>query len=80
MELALVKSWHPQLQVDMLAGGFRTGTSLEGLRPEIRMASERIAKAVDLMQLIPVEPSSAVRPGGGGQAGDTAAASGAAPL
>ena len=41
----------------MLAGGFHTGTSLEGLRPEIRMASERIAKAVDLTQLVPVELS-----------------------
>ena len=49
MALALVKSWYPQVQVDMLAGGFRMGTSLEGLRPEIRMASERIAEAVDLM-------------------------------
>ena len=80
MALALVKSWYPQVQVSMLAGGFRTGTSLEGLRPEIRMASERIAKAVDLTQLVPAEPSSAARPGGGGQAGDTAAATGAAPL
>ena len=45
MALALVKSWYPQVQVDMLVDGFRTGTSLEGLRPEIRMASERISKA-----------------------------------
>ena len=74
MALALVKSWYPQVQVDMLAGGFRTGTSLEGLRPEIRMASERIAKAVDLTQLVPIEPSSTARPAGGGQAGDSVVA------
>ena len=79
MALALVKSWYPQVQVDMLAGGFRTGTSLEGLRPEIRMASERIAKAVDLMQLVPAEPSSAPRPAEDAGAGDAAATDGAAP-
>ena len=44
MALALVKSWYPRVQVGMQAGGFRTGTSLEGLRPEICVASERIAK------------------------------------
>ena len=74
MALALVKSWYPQVQVDMLAGGFRTGTSLEGLRLEIRMASERIAKAVDLTQLVPAEPSSAAQPAEDVGAGDTAAA------
>ena len=47
MALALVKSWYPEVKVDMLTGGFRTGTSLEDLRPEICMASERIAKAVE---------------------------------
>ena len=75
MALALVKSWYPQVQVDMLAGGFRTGTSLESLCPEICMASERIAKAVDLTQLVPAKPSSAARPNGEGQAGDSVAAS-----
>ena len=80
MALALVKSWYPQVQVSMLAGGFRTGTALEGLCPEIRMASEQIAKAVDLTQLVPAEPSSAARPGGGDQAGDTAATTSVAPL
>ena len=78
MALALVKSWYPKVQVDMLAGGFRTGTSLEDLRPEIRMASERIAKAVDLMQLVPAEPFSVARPAEGAEAGDTAAATGVA--
>ena len=48
MALALVKSWYPEVKVDMLTGGFRTGMSLESLRPEILMASGRIAKAVDL--------------------------------
>ena len=62
MALALVKSWYPEVRVDMLTGGFRVGMSLEGLRPEILMASGRIAKAVDLTQLVPDEPSSAVRP------------------
>ena len=42
------------------------------LRPEIRMASERIAKAVDLTQLVHVEPSSAARPAEDAGAGDTA--------
>ena len=37
MALALVKSWYPQVQVGMLADGFRTGTSLASLRPEICM-------------------------------------------
>ena len=74
MALALVKSWYPQVQVDMLAGGFRTGTSLEGLRLEIRMASKRIAKAVDLTQLVPTEPSSAAGPAGDAGADYTAAA------
>ena len=42
MALALVKSWYPEVQVDMLVDGFRTGTTLESLRPEICVASERI--------------------------------------
>ena len=32
MALALVMSWYPEVKVDMLTGGFRTGTSLEDLR------------------------------------------------
>ena len=72
--LALVKSWYPQVQVDMLTGGFRKGTSLASLCPEICIASERIAKAVDLTQLVPAESSPTTRP-----AGDSAAASGVAP-
>ena len=74
MALALLKSWYPQVQVGMLADGFRMGTSLASLRPEICMALERIAKAVDLTQLVPAEPSSATRP-----AGDSAAAFDVAP-
>ena len=74
MALALVKSWYPEVQVDMLADGFRTGTSLEGLRPEIRMASERITTAVDLTQRVPAEPSWAPRPAEDARAGDAAAA------
>ena len=74
MALALVKSWYPQVQVDMLVDGFRTGTSLEGLRPEICVASERISQAVDLTQLVPAEPSSAPRPAEDTGAGDAAAA------
>ena len=62
MALALVKSWYPEVKVDILTGGFRTGTSLESLGPGILMASRRIAKAVDLTQLVPGEPSPAVRP------------------
>ena len=62
----------------MLAGGFRTGTSLEGLRPEIRMASERIANAVDLTQLVPAEPSLAAQPTEDAEVGDTAASADAA--
>ena len=58
MALALVKSWYPQVQVDALVDGFRIGTSLESLRPEIRMASERISEQVDLTHLVPAEPSS----------------------
>ena len=72
MALALVKSWYPEVKVDVLTGGFRTGTSLEGLRPEICMASGRIAKAVDLTQLMPAEPSSAARLTEGAEAGDAA--------
>ena len=79
LALALVKSWYPEVEVDMLADGFRTGTSLEDLRPEVRMASERIAEAVDLSQLVPAEPSSAPRPTDDTGAGDAAATDGAAP-
>ena len=79
MALALVKSWYPQVQVDMLAGGFRTGTSLESLRPEVCVASERISKVVDLTQLVPAEPSSAPRPAEDTGAGDAAATDGSAP-
>ena len=43
MALALVMSWYPEVKVDMLTGGFRIGTSLEGLCLEILMASGRIA-------------------------------------
>ena len=53
---------------------FRTGTSLEGLRPEICVASERIATAVDLTQLVPAEPSSVPRPAKDAGAGDADAA------
>ena len=70
MALSLVMSWYPEVKVDMLTGGFRTGTSLEGLRPEILMASRRIAKVVDLTQLVPAEPSSVLRPTEGAEAGD----------
>ena len=79
MALALVKSWYPEVQVDMLVDGFRTGTSLESLRPEICVASERISQAVDLVQLVPAEPSSASRPAEDAGAGDAAATDGAAP-
>ena len=73
MALALVKSWYPDVEMDMLTGGFRTGTSLASLRPEILMASGRIAKAVDLTQLLPTEPSTATQPTEGAEAGNTAA-------
>ena len=46
MALALLKSWYPEVQVDMLTGGFHTGTSIEGLHLQICIASGRIAKAV----------------------------------
>ena len=72
MALALVKSWYPDVKMDMLTGGFRTGTSLACLRPEILMASGRIAKAVDLTQLVPGEPSVAAQPADASEAGDTA--------
>ena len=77
MALALVKSWYPEVEVDMLVDGFRTGTSLEGLHPEICVALERIAKAVDLTQLVPAEPSSDERPAEDAAADNTAAAAGA---
>ena len=80
MALALVKSWYPSVQMSMLVGGFRTGTSLASLRPEILMASGRIAEAVDLTKLVPAEPSSAPRPVEDTGAGDAAAATGAATI
>ena len=59
MALAVVKSWYPGVQMSRLVGGFRSGTSLASLRPEILMASGRVAEAVDLTKLVPAEPSSA---------------------
>ena len=79
MALALVKSWYPEVQVDMLVDGFRTGTTLESLRPEICMASEQISKAVDLVNLVHAEPSSASRPTEDAEAGNTTATNDAAP-
>ena len=79
MALALVKSCYPEVQVDMLVDGFRTGTTLESIRPEICVASERISKAVDLVQLVPAELSSAPRPAEDAGAGDAAAADGTPP-
>ena len=73
MALALVKSWYPNVKMDMLVGGFRTGTSLASLRPEIAVASGRIAKAVDLTQLVPAEPSTTAQPTEGAEAVDAAA-------
>ena len=72
MALALVKSWHPNVRMDMLVGGFRTGTSLASLRPESAVASGRIAKAVDLTHLVPAEPSTTVQPTGDAEAGGAA--------
>ena len=74
MALALVKSWYPQVQVGVLVDGFRIGTSLESLRPEIRMASERISEQVDLTHLVPAEPSSTPQLAEDTGAGDAAAA------
>ena len=79
MAFALVKSWYPEVQVDMLVDGFRTGTTLESLCPEICMASEQISKAVDLVNLVPAEPSSASRPTEDAEAGNTTATNDAAP-
>ena len=73
MALALAKSCYPDVKIDMLTGGFLTGTSLASLRPEILMASGRIAKAVDLTQLVPAEPSTAAQPTEGAEAGNAAA-------
>ena len=73
MALSLVKSWYPDVKMDMLVGGFRTGMFLASLRPEIAMASGRIAKAVDLTQLVPAEPSIAAQPAEGAEAVDIAA-------
>ena len=74
MALALVKSWYPQVQVNVLVDGFRTGTSLESLRSEIRMDSERISEQVDLTHLVPAEPSSAPQLAEDTRAGDAATA------
>ena len=52
----------------------RTGTSLESLRPEIRMASERISEQVDLTHLVPAEPSSTPQLAEDTGTGDAAAA------
>ena len=59
MALALVVSWYPDVNMDMLTGGFRKGTSFEKLQPGVQLASRRIAAAVDLTQLVPAEPSPA---------------------
>ena len=72
--MALVKSWYPQVQVGVLVDGFRTGTSLESLRPEIRMASERISDQVDLTHLVPAEPSLTPQPAEDTGTGNAAAA------
>ena len=61
MALALVKSWYPSVQMSMLVGGFRTGMSLASLRPEVLVASGRIAEAVDWTKLVPAEPSATAR-------------------
>ena len=74
MAPALVMSWYPEVKVDMLTGGFRTGTSLQSIFPGILMASRRIAKAVDLTQLVPAEPSSTIRPSEGAEAESAAVA------
>ena len=62
MALALVVSWYPNVDVNMLMVGFHKGTSFEKLQTVVRLASRRIAKAVDLTQLVPAEPSSAAQP------------------
>ena len=49
MALALVVSWYSNIDVNMLTGCFRKGTSLEGLRPGVQLASRRIAEAVVVM-------------------------------
>ena len=74
MAMSLVMSWYPEVKVDMLTGGFRIGTSHESLRPEILMASRRIAKEVDLTQLVPAKTSSAVRPTEGAKSENAAGA------
>ena len=63
-----------------ISHGFRTGTSLASLHPEIVMASGRIAEAVDLTKLVPAEPSLAPRPAEDTGAGDAAAATDAATI
>ena len=57
MALALVKSWYPDVQADMLVRGFHTGTSFESLRPAVQSATRKIAAVVDLSELVPAEPS-----------------------
>ena len=74
MALHLVMSWYPDVQVDMLTGGFRRGSSFEDLRPGVQLASRRIAAAVDLTQLVPAEPSPAVQPTKDAEAEDVTAA------
>ena len=80
MALAVVKSWYPGVEMSRLVDGFRTGTSLASLRPDIVTASVRIAEAVDLTKLVPAEPSSAPQPTEDTGAGDAATASDAATL
>ena len=62
MALALVVSWYPDVNVDMLVGGFCESTSFEDLQPRVQLASRRIVAAVDLTQLVPAEPSPAAEP------------------
>ena len=62
MALALVVSWYPNVDANMLTGGFLKGTSFEKLQAVIRLSSRRIAEAVDLTQLVSAEPSSAAQP------------------
>ena len=73
MALAVVKSWYPGVQMSRLVDGFRAGTSLASLRPEILMASDRISEPVDMTKLVPAEPSATARPAEGAGAGDAAA-------
>ena len=74
MPLAVVKSWYPGVQMSRLLDGFRTGTSLASLPPEIAIASGRVAEAVDLTKLVPAEPSSTPQPAEDTGTGNAAAA------